>query len=96
MIPGIQIQACMIYYGSIALHLAWNFTQSGIFGAITSGNEKTRSLFEARIQGSELITGGQFGPEGSIQATLLYLLGATILLILSKRKSQIIDPSWKS
>jgi len=97
---GFLLGAAFIYNRNlwlpIALHLAWNFTQSGIFGAITSGNEKTSSLFEARIQGPELITGGQFGPEGSIQATLFCLLGATILLILSKRKSQIVDPYWKS
>lgn len=97
---GFLLGAAFIYNRNlwlpIALHLAWNFTQSGIFGAITSGNEKTSSLFEARIQGSELITGGQFGPEGSIQATLFCLLGATILLILSKRKNQIVDSSWKS
>ena len=41
----------------IALHFAWNFTQSGIYGAITSGNEKTPGLLTAKIQGSELITG---------------------------------------
>ncbi|KAF2515890.1 CPBP family intramembrane metalloprotease [Flavobacterium zhairuonense] len=79
----------------IALHFAWNFTQSGIFGAITSGNEKTKSLFEAKIQGPEFITGGEFGPEGSIQAILFCLTGTIILLILCHKENKIIKPYFK-
>ncbi|WP_404986262.1 lysostaphin resistance A-like protein [Chryseobacterium sp. M5] len=79
----------------IAIHFAWNFTQSGIYGAITSGNEKTNSLLTAKIQGLELITGGEFGPEGSIQATLFCFITTAILLFLSHKKSRIIKPFWK-
>jgi len=79
----------------IALHFAWNFTQSGIFGAITSGNEKTSSLLEAKIQGQEFITGGEFGPEGSIQATIICLIATVILLVLNARQNKIIKPYWK-
>ncbi|PWB23919.1 CPBP family intramembrane glutamic endopeptidase [Flavobacterium sp. HTF] len=79
----------------IAMHFAWNFTQSGIFGAITSGNEKTSSLLEANIQGPELITGAAFGPEGSIQAIVFCSLGAFILLTLSRKENKIIKPYWK-
>ena len=79
----------------IALHFAWNFTQSGIFGAVTSGNEKSSSLLEAKIQGLEIITGGEFGPEGSIQATLICLIAAVIFLFLSFKGSKIIKPYWK-
>lgn len=79
----------------IALHFAWNFTQSGIFGAITSGNEKTNSLFEAKIQGPEIITGGEFGPEGSIQAIIFCMLGTMMFLILIHKQNRIIRPCWK-
>ena len=79
----------------IALHFAWNFTQSGIFGAVTSGNEKSSSLLEAKIQGLEIITGGEFGPEGSIQATLICLIAAVIFLFLSFKGSKIIKPYWR-
>lgn len=96
---GFLLAAAFIYSRSlwlpIALHFAWNFTQSGIFGAITSGNEKTKSLLEAKIQGSEWITGGAFGPEGSIQATSFCAVAATVLLILSHKKNKIIQPYWK-
>ncbi|MNE88368.1 hypothetical protein D3C80_1856720 [compost metagenome] len=79
----------------IGLHFAWNFTQSGIFGAITSGNEKTSSLLEAKIQGPEFITGGEFGPEGSIQATVICLIATVILLVLNAKQNKIIKPYWK-
>jgi membrane protease YdiL (CAAX protease family) len=97
---GFLLGAAFIYsrnlWFPIALHFAWNFTQSGIFGAITSGNEKTNSLLNARIQGSEIITGGEFGPEGSIQATLICLIAATILLVLSHKENKIIKPYWSN
>lgn len=96
---GFLMGAAFIYSRSlwmpIALHFAWNFTQSGIFGAITSGNEKTNSLLEAKIQGPEFITGGAFGPEGSIQAIAFCAIGAIILLILSRKENKIILPYWK-
>lgn len=79
----------------IAIHFAWNFTQSGIFGAITSGNEKTNSLLEAKIQGPELITGGAFGPEGSIQAVIFCTVATILLLVLCHKKNKIVAPYWK-
>ncbi|MEP6805451.1 MAG: type II CAAX endopeptidase family protein [Flavobacterium sp.] len=96
---GFLMGAAFIYsrnlWVPITLHFAWNFTQSGIFGAITSGNEKTSSLLEAKIQGPEFITGGAFGPEGSIQAILFCFIGTIVLLALSQRNNQIIKPYWK-
>ncbi|OXG09200.1 hypothetical protein BC749_101680 [Flavobacterium araucananum] len=96
---GFLMGAAFIYsrnlWMPIALHFAWNFTQSGIYGAITSGNEKTNSLVEAKIQGPEFITGGAFGPEGSIQAIVFCILGTVFLLALSHKNNQIIKPYWK-
>ncbi|MHC0439711.1 CPBP family intramembrane glutamic endopeptidase [Flavobacterium sp. 3-210] len=96
---GFMLGAAFIYsrnlWFPIALHFAWNFTQSGIYGAITSGNEKTNSLLNAKIQGPEFITGGEFGPEGSIQAILFCAVGAFVLLALSRKENKIIKPYWK-
>lgn len=87
---GFMLGAAFVYsrnlWFPIALHFAWNFTQSGIYGAITSGNEKTKSLLNAKIQGPQFITGGEFGPEGSIQAILFCAAGAILLLALSRKK----------
>ncbi|MCV9928688.1 CPBP family intramembrane metalloprotease [Flavobacterium sp. LS1R49] len=95
---GLLIGLAYIYTRSlwfpIAIHFAWNFMQSGIFGAVTSGNDQTTGLLTTKIVGSELITGGDFGPEGSIQAIIFCLLASIILLQLSKDK--LIKPKWRN
>lgn len=94
---GFLMGAAYIYarnlWFPIAIHFAWNFMQSGIFGAITSGNEKTSSLLTTKITGSQLFTGGEFGPEATIQAIIFCSLASIVLLILSGNK--IIRPSWR-
>lgn len=79
----------------IAIHFAWNFSQSGIFGAAVSGGAISKTLVTAEITGENWFTGGNFGPEGSIQATLFCLVAAIILLILSCKNGRIISPYWK-
>lgn len=94
---GFLMGAAYIYarnlWFPIAIHFAWNFMQSGIFGAITSGNEKTSGLLTTKITGSQLITGGEFGPEATIQAIIFCVLASIVLLQLSKNK--LIVPYWK-
>jgi membrane protease YdiL (CAAX protease family) len=80
----------------IAIHFAWNFMQSGMFGAITSGNEQTNSLLTTKITGSTLITGGAFGPEGTIQAILFCLIATIIFMYLNVKRNKLIRPYWKS
>lgn len=96
---GFLFGAAFIYSRSlwlpIVIHFAWNFTQSGIYGAITSGNEKTNSLINAKIQGLEIITGGEFGPEGSIQAIIICFVATVVFLFLSHKENKIISPFWK-
>ncbi len=95
---GLLLASAYIYarnlWFPIAIHFAWNFTQSGIFGAIVSGNSLDKSLLTTKIQGAEWFTGGQFGPEGSIQATLFCLTATIVLLILSHKNKKIINPFW--
>ena len=94
---GLLLGAAYIYtrnlWFPIAIHFAWNFMQSGIFGAITSGNEKTSSLLTTKLTGNSFITGGEFGPEGTIQALIFCVLASIVLLQLSKHK--LIHPYWK-
>lgn len=96
---GLLFGAAYIYtrslWFSIAIHFAWNFMQSGIFGAITSGNEKTSSLFTTQITGPELITGGGFGPEATIQAILFGLISVIILMYLNIKEDKLRTPYWK-
>jgi membrane protease YdiL (CAAX protease family) len=93
---GVLLGVAYIYtrnlWFPIAIHFAWNFVQSGVFGAITSGNEKNSSLFTTKISGIPIITGGEFGPEGTIQAIAFCFLASFILLQLCKNR--IIKPFW--
>ena len=93
-VVGILLGASYMYYRSLwvpmAIHFAWNFTQNGIFGAITSGNEKTKSLLTSQITGPNILTGGQFGPEGSLQAFLLYLIATVLILKKLYKQKKII------
>lgn len=93
---GVLLGVAFIYtrnlWFPIAIHFAWNFVQSGVFGAITSGNEKNSSLLTTKITGLPIITGGEFGPEGTIQAIAFCFLASFILLQLCKNR--IIKPFW--
>ena len=51
---------------SIGMHIGWNFFQGPIFGFAASGHQKA-TLFNLTITSEKSwLTGGDFGPEGSI------------------------------
>ena len=95
---GLLLASAYIYsrnlWFPIAIHFAWNFTQSGIYGANVSGTMISQTLITAKIEGAEWFTGGQFGPEGSIQATAFCFIATVILLFLSHKEGKIISPYW--
>ena len=64
----------------IGMHLTWNFFQGPIFGFEVSGI-KSQSLIKQTVNGSDLITGGQFGFEASLLATVLIVV---LILYLDK------------
>jgi membrane protease YdiL (CAAX protease family) len=96
---GLLLASAYIYsrnlWFPIAVHFAWNFTQSALFGANVSGTTMAKTLITSKIEGAEWYTGGQFGPEGSVQATVFCLIATVILLILSHKEGKIISPYWK-
>jgi len=70
----------------IGLHVAWNFVQGGIFGIPGSGKSQ-KGLLESKLVGTDLITGGKFGPEASIVTIMLFTFVNLYLLrqVLLKR-----------
>ncbi|GAA1081251.1 MULTISPECIES: CPBP family intramembrane glutamic endopeptidase [Kitasatospora] len=74
----------------IGLHFGWNFAESGIFGTEVSGNGDTHGLLDASTSGAELITGGEFGPEASVYATLFGALLTVVFLWLARRRGHIV------
>jgi uncharacterized protein len=69
----------------IGLHLGWNFTEGGIFGVSVSGGAAAKGMFSVSLVGSTLLTGGKFGPEASIIASIVSLSLAAVLLVLAVR-----------
>jgi uncharacterized protein len=69
------------------LHWSWNFCQTTVLGYPTSGlGFSERRLLDQVIEGPTWITGGDFGPEGGVLATIC-LAGCTWYLLKSRRVS---------
>nr|BFD89279.1 type II CAAX endopeptidase family protein [Kitasatospora sp. Xyl93] len=74
----------------IGLHFGWNYAESGIFGTEVSGNGDVHGLLNASTSGSELLTGGEFGPEASVYAMLFGTLLTVAFLWLAHRRGHIV------
>ena len=59
-----------------AVHLGWNWSMQSLLGFPVSGlNEFDTPLYDVREMGPDAVTGGPFGPEAGIAATLAILAG---------------------
>ncbi|MBQ9172703.1 MAG: CPBP family intramembrane metalloprotease [Bacteroidales bacterium] len=80
---GLMIGAAYEFSGNlwmpIGIHWAWNFMEGPFFGTGVSGKEVGFSILSSEVSGSDLVTGGSFGPEASVIA---FVLGLVIALIL--------------
>jgi len=70
---------------SFFLHLSWNFFLGPILGSHISGISMP-TLLVTEIKGDWLVTGGDFGIEGSIINTALSLIAILILALAFERK----------
>ncbi len=57
----------------IAFHLSWNLCQSWLWGFDVSGIKITDQLFVMTPTGAEVLTGGEFGLEGSVLSTVVFV-----------------------
>ncbi len=73
----------------IGLHLAWNFMLSGVFGLPVSGIDVGGGLLQGTVSGSAWLTGGTFGPEGSVIAVGLGLGLGVLLLVVARRRGHL-------
>ena len=61
------------------LHWLWNFAQGCIFGIKVSGLEGMPTLLDCTMNGHHLLTGGDFGIEGALSATIVYVIVIALL-----------------
>lgn len=80
---------------SMGFHIAWNYTQSGIFSGVVSGGYALPGLIKPVIDGPPLLTGGAFGIESSVIAFVLCTATGVILLIMASRRGHVVPPFWK-
>jgi membrane protease YdiL (CAAX protease family) len=71
----------------IGLHLMWNLASGPILGYEVSGNVSARTLWRTIGTGPVTLTGGGFGLEGSVWATVVEAAAVVILFRYHSRAS---------
>jgi membrane protease YdiL (CAAX protease family) len=74
----------------IGLHLGWNIAGSATFSTEVSGNNTPQGLLDASTSGPMLITGGEFGPEGSIYSIVFCVLAAAVFIRVAYRRGHMV------
>ena len=70
---------------SIGMHSGWNFFQGPIFGFSISGMNSNH-VIKHTLNGSSWLTGGDFGPEGSIIIFPVILFALTVMYYWTKKR----------
>jgi membrane protease YdiL (CAAX protease family) len=74
----------------IGIHIGWNFTEGSIFGVAVSGHRALPSLFQGRLAGPALATGGSFGVEASIVSVLVCCVASASLIAYALYAGRIV------
>jgi uncharacterized protein len=88
-------------YGIIAYHAVWNWAQGSLFGIAVSGSDVPQSLFllSPSAEADPLLTGGEFGAEGSLVDVVFMAalaLCAAVAYLRSRRSRGHADASRAS
>jgi len=93
-IAGIALGISYIYtqnlWFPICLHVSWNYFQGPVYGFEVSGMNAA-SIIKQNITGNDIITGGDFGFEGSIILTILLVIMIYSTNFIYKRKTNSIN-----
>ena len=79
----------------IGFHIAWNYTQSAVFGGVVSGSIAQPGLFKTVFTGPDLMTGGGFGLEASLIPCLIATTTGVWLAVKAVRAGNVVLPSWR-
>ncbi|MFJ8754842.1 lysostaphin resistance A-like protein [Streptomyces sp. NPDC102441] len=74
----------------IGLHFGWNFAAGGIFSTEVSGNNTPQGLLDTVTSGPAWVTGGDFGPEGSVYSVLFGVLLTIAFMWLAHRRGNLV------
>lgn len=92
---GVFASVFMLKRGSIwataAIHSVWNFMQGNIFGFNVSGNASGVTVFSAHQSNfGAILSGGEFGIEGGLGATVVLLIAILCALLMPTKKSEYV------
>ena len=94
---GILLGAAYVYthrvWMALGIHAAWDFANDGVFGVGIAGQsgESLKGLFQARLSGPDLLTGGALGVEASIITLVVTLIAGILILRLAYQKGQFVS-----
>jgi membrane protease YdiL (CAAX protease family) len=75
-------------WGVFAIHSFWNWAQGNLLGLEVSGSVIGGTTFiNLKENGSDLLTGGAFGPEGGLAITIVLVIGCAILFYYMSKES---------
>ena len=74
----------------IGLHFGWNIAASAIFSTEVSGSNTPQGLLDATMSGPALVTGGDFGPEGSVYAVVFGVVATVMFMWLAHRRGHVV------
>jgi membrane protease YdiL (CAAX protease family) len=77
----------------IGIHIAWNFTQGGVFSVAVSGSS-SKGLLQSRMVGPDWLTGGTFGAEASVVALAVCAVAGIALVFFAITKGKVIPTIW--
>jgi membrane protease YdiL (CAAX protease family) len=93
MLAAVYIATRSLWW-TIGMHMAWNFTQTTLFGIADSGHPGT-GVLHAQISGPDWLTGGAFGIEASAVSVIVCALVALAFLVHAYRNGRIVAPLWE-
>lgn len=79
----------------IGMHIGWNFTLGGIYGAPVSGGIPG-GIVQSHFSGPEWLTGGAFGPEASVISLSVFMVFGIFLIRRIIRDKSNIKPMWRN
>ena len=77
----------------MGIHAAWNFTQGEIFDIPVSGLDQ-HGMVQAKLSGSALLTGGDFGLEASVLTLMVATAFGLWIIWLAIKKGELVQPRW--
>ena len=103
---GIIVSTALLFAGAyfltkrlwlaIGIHLGWNFTLGGVYGLAVSGLPAAEGFVKHQeVTGSHLVTGGNFGPEGSLTIMVLGAAIGAVMLWMAHKKGNLKTTSQK-